>query len=166
MTERSASDLKDFNVTFARRFWAKVREGSGCWEWTGKLTKKGYGTLRPGGRESARVRAHRASWILHYGALPAGACVLHKCDNPPCVRPSHLFLGSHKDNVADCVRKGRRAPPIRGSSNKSAKLKESDIPQIRALLSQGVRQRDTGRLYGVSQATILHINQGKAWAHV
>jgi len=92
------------------RFWAKVDKASGlgpqgtCWEWQASLNSDGYGNI---GIEQMTDRAHRLSWRLHYGPIPDGLSVLHKCDNPPCVRPDHLFLGTQADNVHDMQAKGR-----------------------------------------------------------
>ena len=91
------------------RFWSRVRRSDGCWEWIGVRTVKRYGrhTEPLTGR---KLRAHRLSWEIHFGPIPDGLCVLHHCDNPPCVRPDHLFLGTDKDNSVDRVRKGRNVP--------------------------------------------------------
>lgn len=100
-------------IPFGTRFWAKVDRSGECWEWIGKPTTHGYGRLErapQGQRRGAPVYAHRASWELHYGPIPEGLNVLHHCDNPPCVRPTHLFLGTHLDNMADMFAKGRDRP--------------------------------------------------------
>ena len=89
--------------TLADRLWNRVRKGSSCWTWTG-ATQHGYGYI---GENGKILRTHRVSWTLHHGPIPDGLCVLHHCDNPPCVRPSHLFLGTHTDNMKDMVSKGR-----------------------------------------------------------
>ena len=89
----------------AVRFWAKVAIGDGCWTWTAAITAFGYGVIQWQGKKRP---AHRIAWELTYGPIPAGKWVLHKCDNPPCVRPDHLFLGTVIDNVADMVAKGRQ----------------------------------------------------------
>lgn len=89
------------------RFWDKVLVGDGCWEWqAGTQKHNGYGSFSMNGRD---VKAHRVSWLLWYGEIPKGLRVLHRCDNPPCIRPDHLFLGTQKDNVLDAVAKGRHS---------------------------------------------------------
>lgn len=93
--------------TESERFWKKVRKSKGCWTWTGSKSRHGYGQLRTGRGKGRLELAPRISWRLANGPIPDGLCVLHKCDNPPCVRPSHLKLGTMADNSADMVRKGR-----------------------------------------------------------
>jgi hypothetical protein len=114
-------------VSFEERFWMKVRKTEGCWTWTAKTMRSrptrngGYGIFRVYGVGRARkgsgsrteVFAHRVSWELAYGPVPAGLMVCHHCDNPPCVRPDHLFLGTAFDNMADAATKGRLSVPHR-----------------------------------------------------
>lgn len=105
------------------RFWDKVNKDGPvpqhvphlgkCWVWTGAKAHKGYGAISGEGFRSKRDLAHRVSWRLHHGDVPQGLWVLHKCDNPPCVRPDHLFLGTSQDNHADMMRKGRHAHGVR-----------------------------------------------------
>ena len=90
------------------RFWSKVEEQDGCLVFKSYYDRDGYGRYRlDGGRSAPKIKAHRAAWILTHGEIPEGMFVLHKCDNPPCVNPEHLFLGTPKDNMIDMVRKGR-----------------------------------------------------------
>lgn len=85
-------------------FWEKVDKSGNCWIWQGSVNKEGYGGVQVKGMTWS---THRYSWFIEYGEIPKGLCVLHKCDNPSCVRPDHLFLGTQKDNVIDCYNKGR-----------------------------------------------------------
>ena len=94
--------------TITERFWTKVEKSDGCWIWKGSRHHNGYGYLHRGGHTDRHpARAHRFSWEIHNGPIPVGLWVLHRCDNPPCVRPDHLFLGTRKDNMVDCAAKGR-----------------------------------------------------------
>lgn len=97
---RSISPLAD-------RFWHYVEQGDGCWEWQGHLAS-GYGALRGQYPDQRMVKAHRVSWEIHFGPIPTGMFVCHHCDNPPCVRPDHLFLGTNTSNMRDRERKGRQ----------------------------------------------------------
>ena len=87
------------------RFWANVRKSDGCWEWTAYRMKGGYGRIRKA--NGMPSLAHRFSWEIHFGPIPEGRHVCHHCDNPPCIRPDHLFLGTHRENHLDASRKGR-----------------------------------------------------------
>jgi hypothetical protein len=151
---------------FGERFWKKVIQGDGCWGWTGATTS-GYGVVfhssRPGFR-SVLWRAHRVSWELHFGPIPEGLCVLHRCDNPPCCNPAHLFLGTRADNNADMAAKGRkRCGDRRGGNNGHTKLTEAQIPEIREATGT---LASIGSRYGVTRATISNIKQRKCWSHV
>lgn len=94
-----------------KRFWAAVLKTNTCWLWQNVLDKDGYGKINYPGPKGGYERAHRYSWELHYGPVPEGMQVLHNCDNPPCVNPAHLFLGTNADNVADRISKGRNRKP-------------------------------------------------------
>src|SRR5229473_531412 len=94
-------------IPLVERFWSKVRKSDGCWEWIAGKHRFGYGIIRDGGRGSRMRTAHRISWEFHNGSIPAGLWVLHRCDNPQCINPDHLFLGTQFDNMTDAARKGR-----------------------------------------------------------
>lgn len=93
-----------------KRFWDKVAVGDDCWLWHGYKNPQGYGRCLGFGK--SLEYAHRLSWRIKYGSIPSGKVVCHTCDRPDCVRPGHLFLGTQKENVADCMTKGRRNTPV------------------------------------------------------
>ncbi len=150
---------------------------SGCWLWTGATGAKGYGSAqlsKHAGRWGGPWVAHRLSYALFVACLPTGRQhhVCHRCDVPSCVNPAHLFLGSAKDNEQDKIAKGRRAPftwkdrIARGSRAGPAKLRESDIPVIRARRAAGETQAAIAHDFGVTQAVISCIDRGFTWKHV
>lgn len=144
------------------RFWEKVnRTAGGCWLWTGCLCGNGYGAIRAD-RERYNLRTHRVSYEIAYGPIPDGLHVLHKCDNPRCVNPDHLFLGTHQENMADKRRKGRDAAN-KGVANGRAKITDEHVRLIRAASG---RQVDIGKQYGVSQTTVWKIKSRQSWGHV
>ena len=160
------------NLPLKDRFWPKVnkRGPDECWEWTASTIAGGYGHMGVNGKI---VLAHRVSYELHNGPIPSGdgyhgTCVLHKCDNPKCVNPKHLFLGSNADNMADRELKGRGATPDnRGDSHGMAKLSEEDVLEIRSLLKTGgMLQKCIAETFGVSSAQISAINTGRSWGHI
>jgi hypothetical protein len=148
------------------RFWSKVHKGDGCWEWIAS-TQGGYGQIKIRGRRSME-RAHRISWVMHNGPIPPGLWVLHKCDNRLCVRPDHLFLGTQKENMADCAAKKRiRGGAPVGELHFKARLTEAIVLDIRARWAAGgVEQKALAAEYGVHPATISNICRGRLWRHV
>src|SRR6266850_5551698 len=98
------------------RFWAKVDKTGQCWVWTGGKFRCGYGVVK---RDGKLLKAHRLAWQMHFGRIPDGAFIMHHCDNPPCVRPQHLFPGTNADNVADKIAKGRQAYGERITANRT-----------------------------------------------
>lgn len=147
----------------AERFWSKVRIGSveDCWEWLAAKGPKGYGAF---GMGKGVVKAHRAAWQLWHGELRREDCVLHLCDNPGCVNPAHLFLGTVPENNADMIAKGRMP---RGESRGHAKLTAESVRAIRRLcIEQGARKRDVARFYGVSDGLVCDVVNRKRWKHV
>jgi hypothetical protein len=151
------------------RFWSKVnREGpipihfpelGPCWVWTGKIHRqcggrKDYGVIWTNGKE---LFTHRLSYSMHFGKIPEGQSVLHHCDNPPCVRPSHLYLGTQKDNVRDMMTRSR------GKSH----LSQEAIREIRErYAAEEITQEALGRQYGASQVTVSQIILRKVFKHL
>lgn len=149
----------------AERFWEKVRVRGpdDCWLWTASL-QKGYGQIGIKGQR-APGKAHRVSWGLHHGPIPEGAEVLHTCDNPPCVNPRHLFLGSQTANLEDMTGKGRRRQGnAYGADNPSSKLSEKDVRKIRELAKSGWSHGRIAKVYGVSRPAISAILRGETWS--
>lgn len=186
----------------ADRFWEKVDKSggpSGCWTWTATRLRGKF----PYGRFVCRTMsvtcptqlAHRVSYELSVGPIPHGMCVLHRCDNPPCVNPAHLFLGTYADNHADCKRKGRnlkatgdksgarlhpervvsgnrhwtRMRPesvLKGETHGGHKLTEDRVRQMRSLRDDGRTLRSLADAFGVSKKLVLNVTTGRTWRHV
>lgn len=173
------------------RFLEKIEAGGpGCWVWKAGRTEDGYGQFSVAGREEL---AHRVAWQVFRGAIPSGLCVLHSCDNPPCVRPGHLWLGTKTENAADRDRKNRQAAGdrhgtrlhpermargdqhparlhperlARGEHHGCSKLTENDVLKIRALHSSGVSYRRIAAQFGVDHSNIACIVRRQTWAHL
>lgn len=140
-----------------------VDPNAGCWNWTASKTSDGYG--RVGDRNKKLKLAHRVSYELHCGAIPDGLHVLHRCDNPACVNPSHLFLGTNIDNINDKVSKGR-SPNQKGRNNGNSKLTEGEVLAIRAAeWCWGINMK-LAKKYGVVNSMISDIRAGRKWAHL
>jgi len=147
--------------SLSHRLWKKTDRTETCWVWRGGLTQAGYGTIS---LERKRLLVHRVSYELARGPISDGLHVLHHCDNPPCLNPDHLFLGTQQDNVADRVSKGRTAA---GERQHLAKLTEDQVREIRRLWQQGgVSMAEMGRRFGVTVTPIWQILSGKTWRHV
>jgi hypothetical protein len=151
-------------LTEAEKTVARFHDGytpvteCGCWLWERTTDKHGYGEFKIPGKTR---KAHRASWILHHGDIPVGLSVLHKCDNPSCVNPHHLFIGTGKDNSMDRVAKGRYI----GEHSAQAKLSTKDVWEIKQVHPYYART-ELASFYGVSDCTIRDIIFGRNWTHV
>ena len=140
------------------RFWNKVaiRGFDDCWDWiAAKLPKpENYGQVYFGGKT---MRAHRVSWIINRGEIPKGMHVLHKCDNPPCVNPNHLWIGTHGENMKDMVIKDRHRPQD-GEDNPNSKLSNKEVQEIRELYkTTKYSHRGLAKIFKVSRSAIHHI---------
>ena len=128
----------------------------GCWIWDGNLLN-GYGTIF---HEGKTQKAHRMLYEAHKGAIPKGMLVCHKCDEPSCVNPDHLFIGSQKENMEDCVAKGRIA---KGSRQGNAKLTEDQVIEIRRMFAEGAKLREVAKLYNMSTQNASDIKTRNSW---
>lgn len=173
------------------RFWAKVDKSGDCWIWTASRDRAGYGKFSV--RHQTHEKAHRWIYKTLVGPIAPGLVVCHSCDNPPCVNPAHLFLGTHKDNMQDAVQKGRQArgdrtgsrlyperrargdthgmrkhPEARlyGARNPRARLTDEQVRAIRKAFADGAVQRHLAFEYGVSPATINRVVHGESWTHL
>lgn len=169
------------NLDYEERFWRHVKKLSPCWYWMGAMTPQGYGSynrfsMNGKGHTDA---AHRVAYELTYGDIPKGMFVCHTCDNRSCVNPSHLFLGTHQDNMRDMHQKGRNMEQTkperkaRGERQHLAKLTEDDVRTIRAIYQRGkagyssdVSMTSLARRYHVSKSTMAAIVRRDTWKHV
>jgi hypothetical protein len=144
----------------AEAFWASFERSGDCWVWPYATRGKGYGAVSLNGVDGY---AHRFAWTLTNGEIPAGLSVLHRCDNPPCGNPDHLFLGTLADNNRDMVSKGRQAS---GERARHARLTESEVIEIRRRHAAGERQYLLASEFGVTKPTIHRVVRGHAWKHL
>lgn len=145
--------MDTMDTRLVARFWARVVRGEGCWEWRGQRNQYGYGQFRLG-PSGPSPGAHRVSWALHHDmGVPLGLFVLHRCDNPGCVNPAHLWLGTAKDNAADMDAKGRRAAHYRAHTRKR-KLTDDQVRMIRL---DDRPAHHVAHDYGVAEGTVYNI---------
>lgn len=176
-------------VALEIRFWSRVDKSGGpnaCWPWMGSTDRRGYGKIGQGMRTGKDLLAHRVVWALTIGPIPNDMLVCHRCDNPPCVNPIHLFLGTNADNMRDCAKKGRNVAQAhpeklprgdqngarlhiermpRGEKNGFAKLTTTIVRSIRTD-GADLSQRAIARKYAISQACVWKILHRETWAHV
>jgi len=154
--------------TLEQLFFSKVAFGvSDCWFWVGCRDQTSYGRMRT--KNNNCQFSHRISWQMFKGIIPKGMKVLHKCDNPSCVNPEHLFLGTQNDNVQDMIIKGRMSSKksFPGELNGYSKLKNFQVLEIREIYSKKtLNQYELARKYNVSSMTINRIVNNKLWRHI
>lgn len=140
-----------------------VTKTSSCWNWNGDRYDSGYGRLRD--RNKRQVRAHRFFYEQVYGVIPEGLCALHKCDNRACVNPDHIFVGTKKDNMQDCLKKKRhKYIAHHGEDNGMSKLSKEKVTKIRELWAKGgIYQSDIAKKFGVTQQVISKVVNYKTW---
>jgi hypothetical protein len=146
------------------RFNSKIKVTPSCWVWTASIGSTGYGQISASGGPK---KAHRVSYEMHIGPIPDGLCVLHKCDNPVCVNPAHLFLGTRTENAKDKVSKGRQARGVghglKGADHPAAKLDAEKVKSIRLDVRSSKEISDA---FGVSRSLVVQIKARTIWRHV
>lgn len=159
-----------------KRFWSKIDRQGECWFWKKRVNNKGYGVFYI--NRKWPVTANRVSFLISRGYLPTGLEVCHKCDNPRCVKPDHLFSGTHLENMQDMVQKGRsnlgekhhtkKHPEWipRGSNRAFAKLNDALVQEIRMLHVEGFTYKEISKKFEVCVMTICNIVRRKLWDHV
>ena len=158
-----------------RLFWSRNRVGhppdqtkdfykglDACWQWSGNLAPDGYGKVKIGDKFTS---AHRLSWLIHRGEIPNNKVVMHKCDNRCCVNPSHLTLGSSRENTEDAINKGRRRAAV-GTKLPQSKLNESSVRAIRDAARRGISQSKIAATFNLCQQAIHKVVSRKTWKHV
>jgi hypothetical protein len=160
------------------RFWSKVDKshGDGCWLWVAGKFRNGYGAFNASKKNPPKDKtryAHRVSWIRANGPIPLGYVVCHKCDNPACVNPDHLFIGTQAENLSDMRRKGRgsevgllTSESAAGEKNPRAKLKTSDVVQIKKMLCDGETPTRVAEIMGIPRTRVYDISHGRCWVGV
>jgi hypothetical protein len=154
-------DCQKADRSLERRFWRNVQCNiGGCWVWTGDSVLQNYGVIY---YQKKSWRTSRLIWTMMHGSIPDGLFVCHKCDNPRCVNPAHLFLGTHDDNVADKVAKSRQA---RGEGFGRSKLTDDAVREIRSLYASGVNSVEIGKRFGIDKSTAWAVIKRVTWKHV
>jgi hypothetical protein len=155
----------------APRFWGRVSKSEGCWLWQGAISKTSpYGVCRYQGKQTT---AHRVAFLLNGGVILDGQEVCQTCDNPRCMRPDHLFAGTHLENIRDCINKGRAArgkalnhPPQDGENNHASKLTAEKVLLIRKLFAEGKGLLELSKMFDTTKANVWCIVRHKSWQNI
>lgn len=165
-------------IPIEQSFWRMVTKTDSCWLWTGNTLPGGYGQIKARRPSRTMLMAHRVSWSIHFGPIPDGLCVCHKCDVRNCVRPDHLFLGTHAENSADMAKKGRAAKGLqsgaytkpemvrRGESHGNSKFTEFQVMAIRSMKQSGKTYTEICRTFGINRGTAWQIVKRQLWKHI
>lgn len=147
------------------RFWRHVDKTGDCWLWTGSSKSyAGYGRIGAGGAGGRYLLAHRVSYTIHHGPIPEGMVVMHQCDNPSCVNPAHLTVGTNAENIKQSYDKGRKITPFKqGAAHHEAVLTEENVREIKG---SSLKNAQLARAFGCSGSAISAIRRGITWKHV
>jgi hypothetical protein len=148
----------EFKAIFEDQFY----KGCGCWLWQGAMNDRGYGVIHYGKK---RYLASRVSYLLYVGEFDDSLCVLHKCDNPSCINPDHLFLGTRGDNNKDRTKKGRGRVAV-GIRCSLSKLSEEDVKSIRQKSASGIGDKDLSKVFNTAPSNIYMIKTRRTWKHI
>jgi hypothetical protein len=165
MNQVKAFTVAVFKDAAIKRFWSKVEitTPDECWEWTARKDKDGYGLFTDKSTGRGPWRANRYAYTMENGEIPSGMLVCHRCDNPACVNPAHLWIGSIKDNNRDKVLKGRGAI---GEMNGNSKMSELDVRAVREMKKEGIPALLLADWYGMSWHRMAKIMNGFSWQHI
>jgi len=158
-------DIETLRTHYSELFWSNVLrpDPGACWEWQSGCNAYGYGQFMIWKVKKAPEISHRMAWMLTYGPIPPGKCVLHRCDNRRCCNPSHLFLGTRPDNTADMVHKERHA---RGERAGNVKLAKKQVIEIEQLAIEDTNQREIAIWYSITQPRVSRIKHHRIWVHL
>lgn len=165
------------------RLISNIKINDKCWEWQGNLGKNGYGKIR---NNLEHWSTHRLSYFIFKGEIPDDILVCHTCDNKKCINPDHLYLGTHKDNAQDALKKGllkstsgskwsestrekmksRPGPDKKGDKHHLRKLTSKNIYEIRTMLDEGIKQAEIAKIYDVNPSCISNVKRKKSWCHI
>lgn len=154
-------DDDDYNESLKSRILVKFRGVSGCWEWYGYITKYGYGQTT---YRSKSILANRLSWMLFNGELKKELDVCHHCDNPKCINPDHLFVGTASENIQDCFNKNRKSH--KGVNHPGAKITDDDVKKILQLRRTGWTYRKLSDRFKISVGAVNCVINRRTWKHV